>query len=78
MPPHDLRLDAADTIELGELLAFLDDWLDGNDSTLLAASLHRFLGTTGYDLNELRTDLARFTFLLGTNDGTQLFAPDKP
>jgi hypothetical protein len=46
MPPHDLHLDAADAIELGELLAFLDDCLDGNDSTLLAASLHRFVSTT--------------------------------
>jgi hypothetical protein len=78
MPPHDLLLDAADAIELGELLAFLDDWLDGNDSTLLAASLHRFVSTTGYDLSELRTDLACFTFLLGPHDGTQLFSPDKP
>jgi len=35
------------------------------------------VGTTGYDLNELRTDLARFTFLLGNDDGQQLFGPDK-
>ena len=78
MPAHDVRLDTTDALELGELLAFLDDWLSGNDNTLLATSLHRFVGTTGYDLNALRTDLARFTFLLGTDDGTQLFGPDKP
>jgi hypothetical protein len=73
MPAHDLRLDAADAGEVAELLEFLGDWLDGSDSTLLAASLNRFVGTAGYDLDELRTDLTRFTFLLGANDGTQLF-----
>jgi len=58
-------------------LEFLGDWLDGSDSTLLAASLQRFVGTTGDDLNELRTDLARFTFLLGADDGTRLFGHDR-
>jgi hypothetical protein len=77
MPPHDLRLDATDAAELGELLTFLSDWLNGTDSNQLAASLHRFVGTTGYDLTELRTDLARFAFLLGNDDGTQLFGHDK-
>lgn len=33
MPAHHVRLDPADAIELGELLTFLDAWLDGNDST---------------------------------------------
>jgi hypothetical protein len=32
------------------------------------------MGVDGYDLVELRTDLARFTFLLGHDDGEQLFA----
>jgi len=63
--------------QLSELLTFLSDWLDGTDSNQLAASLQRFVGTTGYDLTELRTDLARFTFLLGNDDGTQLFGHDK-
>jgi hypothetical protein len=66
-----------DAGELGELLTFLDDWLSGTDSTQLAASHHRFVGTDGYDLNQLRTDLARFTFLLGVDDGTQLFGLDR-
>jgi len=74
---HDLPLDAADAGELAELLEFLGDWLDGSDSTLLAASLQRFVGTTGDDLNELRTDLARSTFLLGADDGTRLFGHDR-
>lgn len=76
MPDHHVRMDGSDAFELGELLSFLGDWLDGNDSTLLDASLRRFVGTDGYDLTELRTDLARFTFLLGNDDGTQLFGLD--
>ena len=77
MPTHDLRLNATDAAELSELLTFLSDWLNGTDSNHLAASLQRFVGTTGYDPTELRTDLARFTFLLGNDDGTQLFGHDK-
>lgn len=73
MPDQDHGIDGGDAIELGELLSFLDDWLGGNDTTLLAASLRRFVGTQGYDLAELRHDLTRFAFLLGTDDGTQLF-----
>ena len=45
----------------------------GTDHAQLAASFSRFIGTPGYDLAELRTDLARFTFLLGHDDGEQLF-----
>lgn len=77
MPDHHFRMDSSDARELGELLSFLGDWLDSNDSTLLDASLRRFVGTDGYDLTELRTDLARFTFLLGNDDGTQLFGLDQ-
>ena len=47
----------------------------GNDNTLLATSLHRFVGTTGYDLNALRTDLARFTFLLAPTTAPNSSAP---
>jgi hypothetical protein len=31
----------------------------------LATSLARFVGSTAYDLGQLRDDLERFTFLLG-------------
>jgi hypothetical protein len=65
------RLDAGDAAELAELLGFLADWLDGGDRPQLAASLHRFIGTSGYDLDGLRADLARFAFLLGTNGGAE-------
>lgn len=77
MPTPDLRLNATDAAELSELLTFLSDWLDGTDSNQLAASLQRFVGATGYNLTELRTDLARFTFLLGNDDGTKLFGHNK-
>lgn len=38
---------------------------------MLAASLRRFLETDGYDLAELRSDLARFRFLLGGGDSEE-------
>lgn len=59
------RLDLEDAMELGELLGFLGYWLAGADCTRLAASLRRFVGVDGYDLDGLRLDLARFVFLLG-------------
>jgi len=37
-----------------------------------------FVGTDNYDLTALRTDLVRFTFLLGHDDGEQLFGTDEP
>jgi endogenous inhibitor of DNA gyrase (YacG/DUF329 family) len=65
-----------DAIELGELLTFLGDWLGGTDNPTLAASLRRFVGTDGYDITELRADMTRFAFLLGADDGTELFGLD--
>jgi hypothetical protein len=62
-----MELVAEDAIELAEMLDFFRDWLGGQDSNVLAASLRRFVGTDGYDLAELRAELARFTFLLGGN-----------
>jgi hypothetical protein len=76
MPTHDPPLDPVDVMELGQMLDFLRDWLGGTDTELLAASFRRFVGTEGYDLDGLRQDLARFTFLLGTDDGTQFFGTD--
>lgn len=55
--------------ELGELVEFLCDWID-HDRDVLRHSLEGFVGS-GYDLHELRADLARFSFLLG-GDGTRL------
>jgi hypothetical protein len=71
----DTNLDLGDAGELAELLQFLLDWLTA-DHDLLEASLTRFVGSSGYTLNQLRSDLDRFTFLLGGNDGETLFAPE--
>jgi hypothetical protein len=55
-----IHLTIDDALELAELLTFLSDWLDSPDTDLLAASLHRFAGTAGYDLADLQIDLDRF------------------
>lgn len=60
-------LDAADALELGEILEFLSDWLHADHNA--AASLARFSGLR--DISELCADLARFAFLLG-GDGRRL------
>lgn len=73
-----VSLDLADATELAETLAFISQWLGGTDHAQLAASFGRFIGTPGYDLAGLRTDLARFTFLLGGDDGEALFDPGQP
>lgn len=71
-----MELVAEDAVELTEMLSFIRDWLGGTDAEMLAASFRRFMGTDGYDLAELRSDLARFTFLLGGSDGEELFEPE--
>ena len=68
----DARLDPGDATELAELLQFLRDWC-ATDSSHLDASLARFVGSSGYDLTELRADISRFAFLLGADDGEQTF-----
>jgi hypothetical protein len=68
-----VRLELVDAAELAEMLTFISRWLAGPDQAQLAASFGRYVGTDGYDLTELRTDAARFTFLLGHDDGEQLF-----
>ena len=73
MPATELRLDLTDAMELGQMLTFIRHWINGPDQQQLAASLHRFVGVDGYPLTELSTDLARFAFLLGDDDGDDLF-----
>jgi len=73
MPAPQVHLDLADSAELAEMLTVISQWLGGTDHAQLAASVGRFIGTPGHDLAELRTDLARVTFLLGHDDGGQLF-----
>ncbi len=69
-----ISLDAADAIELAEMLQFLSGWL-ATDHALLGPSLTRFVGGNAYDLSQLCTDLDRFAFLLGGSDGEPLFQP---
>jgi hypothetical protein len=72
MPDKNLNLNDAD--ELAELLQFIRDWTVPEHDQL-NASLTRFVANTGYNLTQLRSDLDRFTFLLGGNDGEALFQP---
>ncbi|HVQ51106.1 MAG TPA: hypothetical protein VMS92_13770 [Mycobacterium sp.] len=67
-------LDTSDAAELAELLQFLRDWLT-TDHDRLDTSMTDFVGNRGYNLTQLRSDLDRFTFLLGGNDGEPLFEP---
>jgi hypothetical protein len=48
------NLDAADAIELAELLQFLDDWL-ATDHDQLSTSLARFVGNQAYGVFASRT-----------------------
>lgn len=66
-----VSLNAEDAVELGELLEFLHDWIDYAPDAL-SEWLYRFTGGAGYDLGQLRADLARFAFLLA-GDGERLF-----
>jgi hypothetical protein len=43
------------------------------DPGRLGQSLQQFVGHPAYGLNELRSDLQRFVFLLGGSDGEDLF-----
>lgn len=67
-----MNLDPADAAELTELLQLIARWL-GTDPHRLAPSLLDYIGHPAYGLDELRTDLDRFTFLLGGDDGEALF-----
>jgi hypothetical protein len=63
--PH---LAADDAMELTELLGLLIDWIDSDHGHHLPDSLRRFIGNDAYDTTALRTDLARFQFLLGGDE----------
>lgn len=63
-----LGLDVGDAVELGELLAFLSDWL-ANDPNRLDASLHDYVGAPDHlgascRIDELRADVERYARML--------------
>jgi len=60
--------------ELTELLEFLNAWLS-SDRDLLDASLLRYVGHPAYNIDRLKADLARFTFLLGGDTEGEFFQP---
>ena len=68
-------LDPGDAVELGEMLEFLREWLVC-DHSRMADSLRRFVGSDGYDIDQLHADLSRFGFLLGVTDGELFFDGD--
>jgi hypothetical protein len=70
----DVALTSDHAAELTELLEFLNAWL-ATDYHQLNASLHQFVGHPAYDIERLKADLARFTFLLGGDTDGDLFQP---
>jgi len=69
-----VNLAAEDAMELAEMLRSLYYWM-ASDHEHLNASLSRFIGHPAYDLERLKADLARFTFLLGDDPDGELFQP---
>ena len=73
-----LGLDAADAVELGELLTFLSDWL-ASDPNRLDASLHDYVAAPDHiaaacRIDELRADIERYArILLGYDTAGRFF-----
>ena len=65
-------LEGPDWAELVEMLQFLRDWLAGSGPEV-EQSFRRFVGADGYPLEQMIADLDRFGFLLGGDNGEQLF-----
>jgi hypothetical protein len=70
----DVNLTPDHAAELTELLEFLNAWLT-SDHHVLNASLHSYVGHPAYDIDRLKADLDRFTFLLGGDTDGELFQP---
>jgi len=68
-----ITLDPVDAAELAETLTFLTRWLSGSQEHALAESFAAFIGHPAYNTGTLCADLRRFVFLLGANDGEELF-----
>ena len=73
-----ITLDLSDAAELAEMLTFLAGWLSGSQKPVLGKSLATYVGHPAYNVDDLRTDLHRFAFLLGASDGEELFGEPTP
>jgi hypothetical protein len=73
-----IRLDAADSAELAEMLTFLADWLSSSQQHTLETSLAAFVGDPAYTTADLHADLHRFAFLLAASDDEELFSEPTP
>jgi hypothetical protein len=72
----DVRIDAGDAMELGQLLDFLASWFSRDDPRLTVSYID-FVGHDAADVTEVRDILARLAFLLGEDDdGQRLFGRD--
>jgi hypothetical protein len=74
----DVTIELSDAVELAELLTFLADWFTSNQQPTLADSLTAYIGHDALGVDALAVDLHRFVFLLGLNDGEQLFVEPTP
>ena len=72
-----VQLDGSDAAELAGMLTFIGDWLTSDPATL-TGSPGKFTASTVCTIGALRTDLARFTFLLTGDDAVHLFGEDQP
>ena len=68
-----ITLDPVEAAELAETLAFVVAWLSGSQEQALADGFAAFVGHPAYNTDTLCADLHRFVFLLGGNDGEELF-----
>ena len=69
-----ITLDPVDAAELAELLEFAARWLSGSQEQALADSFTTFAGHPAHNTGTLCADPHRFVFLLGGNDGEELFS----
>jgi hypothetical protein len=73
-----ITLDLSDAAELAQMLTFLASWLSGSQKPVLGKSLATYVGHPACNVDDLRTDLHRFAFLLGETDGEELFGEPTP
>ncbi len=73
-----IRPGLGDAAELAQMLTFLAGWLSGSQKPVLGKSLATYVGHPAYNVDDLRTGLHRFAFLLGETDGEELFSEPTP